>query len=226
MCGRFTLHANPNVLATLFGLSEEPTVVSRYNIAPTQPVAVVRLRPQDHEREWALVRWGLVPSWSKEPSIGSRMINARSETVSEKPSFRAAFKRRRCLIPSDGFFEWQRIDKAKQPYFIHLADGGPFAFAGLWEQWAGADGSEMETCTILTCEPNELVASLHNRMPVIVAPEDYEEWLGPGPEQNSKELSLLRHLLRPYPADKMAAYPVSTYVNSPAHEGAECVQPL
>ncbi len=143
MCGRFMLRAPADQLAMLFGLSSEPVLVPRYNIAPTQPVGLVRMDKATQEREWALAIWGLIPSWAKDPSIGARMINARSETAAEKPSFRAAYKRRRCLIPTDGFYEWQKLGSRKQPFYISMADGDPFAFAGLWEHWIGPDGSEL-----------------------------------------------------------------------------------
>lgn len=226
MCGRFTLTATPEQLAQLFALPAEPNLAPRYNIAPTQPVAIVRMEPKTKQREWALVQWGLVPSWSKDPSIGARMINARAETAPEKPSFRAAFKRRRCLVPASGFYEWKKLDKRKQPYYITMDNGQPFGFAGLWEFWQGADGSALETCTILTTEPNELMAELHNRMPVIVAPEDYAMWLGSGEEETPRELDQLQHLLRAYPAGAMQAVPISTYVNSPHNEGPTCIEPL
>lgn len=200
-------------------------MVPRYNIAPTQPIGIVRFNAQAGTPEWALTAWGLVPSWSKDPTIGSRMINARAETAAEKPSFRAAFRRRRCLIPVDGFYEWQKQGSRKQPYFINMEDDAPFAFAGLWEYWEGADGSALETSTILTTEPNALMATLHNRMPVILEPDDYALWLGT-PEDDRKGLSLLQHLLRPYPPDRMRAVPVSTYVNTPRNEGPDCIIPV
>ena len=225
MCGRFTLNATPEQLAQLFGLPEQPIVEARYNIAPTQPVAVVRINPQDKAREWALVQWGLVPAWSKDPGIGAQLINARAETVAEKPSFRAAFKRRRCLVPASGFYEWQKLEKGKQPYYIGLQSGDPFAIAGLWESWNSADGSNLQSCTLLTTEANELMEPLHNRMPVIVAPEDYAMWLGSGVDDPPQALDQLRHLLRPYPASEMQAYPVSTYVNNTRNEGAQCIAP-
>lgn len=226
MCGRFTLTAPPDQIASLFDLPQEPVVVPRYNIAPTQPVAVVRMNPQKAEREWALTYWGLIPSWSKDPSIGARMINARSETVTEKPAFRAAFKRRRCLVPANGFYEWQKQGKGKQPFYITTPDGAPFAIAGLWEYWEGADGSALESCTLLTTSANTLMAPLHDRMPVIVAPEDYAQWLGTGRDENPQALDQLQHLLRPYAEDGLVAYPVSTYVNNTRNEGADCVQAL
>lgn len=226
MCGRFTLTATPDQLAQQFGLPTEPIVAARYNIAPTQPVAVVRLNPQSKSREWELVQWGLVPSWAKDPSIGNQLINARSETVSEKPSFRTAFKRRRCLVPATGFYEWQRQEKRKQPYYMTLAGGAPFAIAGLWEHWEGGDGSVLETCTLLTTEANELMEPLHNRMPVILHPEDYAAWVGTGVDDTPQTLDQLRHLFRPYPADAMSAYPVSTYVNNARNEGSQCIAAL
>lgn len=221
MCGRFSLSASPAELATLFDLDNFPELPARFNIAPTQPVAVVRQAHDSTRREVTLMRWGLIPSWAKDISIGSRMINARAETVAEKPSFRAAFKRRRCLIPASGFFEWQKRADRKQPYFIGMEEQGPFALAGLWEYWEGADGSALETTTILTTTPNDLVKPLHNRMPVILHPQDFSDWLNP-----STRADFLMHLLRPYPAADMIAYPVSTLVNSPANDRPECVEPL
>lgn len=223
MCGRFTLHASPEEVAVWFGLSEPPPLAPRYNIAPTQPVGIVRRAP-DGGREWSLVLWGLIPSWAKDPLIGARMINARSETAAEKPSFRAAMRRRRCLVPANGFYEWMRAGKLKQPYFIHIKDGGVMAMAGLWESWTGPDGSRIDSCTILTTEANELIAPLHDRMPVILAPEDFDDWLGEGADASVQDLDRLRHLMRPYPAEQMATYAVSRHVNNPRHEGAECIE--
>ncbi len=227
MCGRFALMTPTEQLAMQFSLPETavsalPPAVPRYNIAPTQPIAAIRL-DQAGERDLTFFRWGLIPSWAKDIKIGSRMINARSETVAEKPSFRAAFKRRRCLIPADGFYEWQKRNGGKQPMFIHPAEGEerPFALAGLWELWRDADGGTLQSCTILTTSPNELMAPIHNRMPVIIEPEDYDLWLDPEP---NPEQGL--HLLRPYPAEKMAAYPVSTLVNNPRNDVSNCVQPI
>lgn len=227
MCGRFALMTPTEQLAILFAVDQTtvsalPPSVPRYNIAPTQPVAAIRLG-ENGQRELTFFRWGLIPSWAKDINIGARMINARSETVAEKPSFRAAFKRRRCLIPADGFYEWQKLNGGKQPMFIHPAEGEkrPFALAGLWEVWRDPDGSALQSCTILTTKPNELIAPIHNRMPVIIEEEDYDLWLHPEP---NPELGL--HLLRPYPAEKMTAYPVSTLVNNPRNETPECIQPI
>ncbi len=225
MCGRFTLFASPEEVAEQFGLETPPVLAPRYNIAPTQPVGFVR-RGADGARVWELGHWGLIPSWSKDPSIGARMINARSETAAEKPSFRAAMRRRRCLIPTTGFYEWKRINGAKQPYYIHLAGGGLFAFAGLWEYWAGEDGSELVSCTILTTEANEMMAGLHNRMPSIILPDDYDDWLGDGRDADAREVDRLKHLLRPAANDLLEAEAVSRYVNSPSNEGEACILPL
>jgi putative SOS response-associated peptidase YedK len=224
MCGRFLLYASPEQLAEIFGLGELPIVAPRYNVAPTQPVGIVRVDAATQQRIWTHVIWGLIPSWSKDPSIAARMINARAETVGEKPSFRAAFKRRRCLIPASGFYEWKQSTKGKQPYAITPSDGEVFAFAGLWETWSSPDGGELESCTILTTDPNDLMAEIHNRMPVIIAPDDYREWLSTGVDDTPAKLSKLAHLFRPFPANLMQAKPVNTYVNNPRNEGPECLE--
>jgi len=226
MCGRFVLISSMEALAQQFALSPlmataSPPLYPRYNIAPTQPVVAIRQVDSSGERELTHFRWGLIPSWSKDSKIGSRLINARSETVTDKPSFRAAFKRRRCLIPANGFYEWQRTGDKKQPIYIHSENDDPFALAGLWEIWQSADGDMLESCTILTTEPNELMRPIHNRMPVIIEAPDYDLWLDPGPDPQ-----IALHLLRPYPAHKMAAYPVSTLVNSPKNDAPQCIVPL
>ncbi|MGD8463717.1 MAG: SOS response-associated peptidase [Anaerolineae bacterium] len=221
MCGRFTLSDPDAELAVQFNLPEIPDLKPRYNIAPTQPVATVRAAAGGPAREMVLLHWGLIPFWAKDPGIGSRMINARSETVAEKPAFRAAFRRRRCLVVADGFYEWQKQNGNKQPYYIHLRDGQPFAFAGLWEHWEGEAGV-IESCTLLTTEPNELVRPVHNRMPVIVKPDDYELWLDPEMQQPER----LQPLLGPYPSAEMDAYPVSRRVNRPQNDDPQCIEPL
>ncbi len=226
MCGRFVLRASPEQLKQLFDLEDEPYVEARYNIAPTQPVAIVRIAPEARTREWAHVLWGLIPSWSKDPTIGQRLINARSETVAEKPSFRSAFKRRRCLVPASGFYEWKKGATGKTPHFITTADEGPFAIAGLWETWHGPDGGEVATCTLLTTEANELMRDLHDRMPVIIAPDEYDMWLGTGHDDPPEVLANLRHLLRPYPSEAMQMWPVSTRVNNVRNESEACIEPL
>lgn len=224
MCGRFTLRASPGVIAEQFGLFEAPDFAARYNIAPSQPVPVVRLRPADPEgrRELVLLRWGLVPSWADDPSIGNRLINARAESAARKPAFRKAFVRRRCLVVADGFYEWQGVGRSKRPYLIRMRDERPFAFAGLWESWDGADHSHIESCTILTTEANALVRPLHDRMPVVIAPEDYARWLDASDEAAERAGALLR----PFAAEPMVAIPVSTRVNNPAHEDPGCIAPL
>jgi putative SOS response-associated peptidase YedK len=223
MCGRFTLTVDPADLQLLLNLGELPSELSpRYNIAPTQPVAVVA---DPASRRVEMFRWGLIPSWAKDPSIGSRMINARGETLDEKPAFRAAFKRRRCAVLADGFFEWQKIEEGqrtlKRPYHIRLASGKPFAFAGLWEMWKSSEGEDVRTCTIVTGEPNSLMQPIHDRMPVILDAESMWEWLDPDATPVG-----LRALLEPYPADQMEAYVVSTLVNKPENDVPECIAPM
>ncbi len=219
MCGRYTLATPVGALAEMFGvMGPLPEVAPSYNIAPTQEVAAVLA--DDGARRLEMLRWGLIPSWADDPGIGSRMINARSETVPEKPSFRRAFKERRCLIPADGFYEWQKTNNGKQPFYVRMKDQNPFTFAGLWESWRD-DGSEVRSCTILTTEANELVGEIHPRMPVILAPEDYDLWLDP----DVREADPLLPLLAPYPADSMEAYPVSSFVNSPSNDEPSCIRP-
>lgn len=223
MCGRFTLTVDPADLQEAFywvnfsNLNFGP----RYNIAPTQPVAVVA---NTGENKLDFFTWGLVPFWAKDPSIASRMINARAETLAEKSSFKNALKHRRCLILADGFYEWRQVpgEKTKIPTYIHLQDGKPFAFAGLWEDWHSSDGSQILSTTIITTEPNELVKPIHNRMPVILPEHAYEQWLTPG-EADPQELS---PLLRPFDADKMETYAVSRLVNSPQNDSPSCIQPI
>ncbi len=211
------------MVAEQFAVFEVPPFTARFNIAPTQPVAVVRLDPQSDEprRELVWLRWGLIPSWAKDPAIGNRMINARAETAAEKPAFRAAFRRRRCLVAADGFYEWQRTGGKKQPYFIHLHDDRPFGFAGLWESWEGPDHSHIESCTLLTTGPNELLRPIHDRMPVILGPESYAPWLDPAVQQPEQLLPLLQ----PYPSEAMTADAVGTFVNSPRNDGPQCIEP-
>ena len=222
MCGRFTLRSPASVAAEHFAVFEMPPFVPRFNVAPSQPVAVVRQTSEQPGRELVWLRWGLVPGWAKDPAVGNRMINARSETVAGKPAFRAAMRRRRCLVAADGFYEWQRTGKRKQPYFIHMRDDRPFAFASLWESWEGPDHSYLESCTILTTEPNDLMRPIHDRMPVILAPDDYAQWL----DTKLQDPEPLLPLLKPYPDDEMAAHPISTLVNSPRNDTAKCIEPL
>ncbi len=220
MCGRFTLATDGAQLAAQFALPEPPQLGPRYNIAPTQSVAVVRSAAVG--RELVLMRWGLVPMWAKDPSIGSRMINARAETAAEKPAFRTALRQRRCLLPADGFYEWQATPDGKQPFYFHMADAAPFALAGLWERWKSPAGAPLESCTILTTEANDLLCPFHDRMPVIVAPADYARWLDPA----LRDPEAVHDLLAPYDADSMAAHPVSRDVNRVANDGPQLVAPL
>ena len=220
MCGRFAQRTPAKTLAREFQVNEIPDIEPRYNIAPTQDI--LSIRQTDEGREEAMLKWGLVPSWAKDVSIGAKLINARSETVTEKPSFREAFKKRRCIIPADGFYEWQRTGGRKQPYFFLMRDEHPFGFAGLWEKWRDADGQTLETCTILTTEANEVLRPVHDRMPVILHSNDYAIWLDGDPQK----LDLIKELLRPYPGEEMIGYSVSALINSPYNQGAELIAPL
>ena len=222
MCGRFTLTESGQVLMEELGLISIPEDFRpRYNVAPGQ--LILAARDGDEGRKGAMLKWGLVPSWAKDPAIGNKMINARSESVGERPSFRRAFDRRRCIIPADGFYEWRKEGKRKIPVRFRLRDGRPFAFAGLWEAWRPqqGDGETLYTCTILTTAANELVRPVHDRMPVILSQELLDLWLDrdvPGEGVAS--------LLRPYPAEEMEAYEVSTRVNSVANDDPECIRPV
>lgn len=211
------------MIAEQFSLFEVAPFTARFNIAPTQPVPVIRMRPTDAaERELAWLRWGLVPSWAKDPSIGNRLINARAETVAEKPAFRTAIRRRRCLIAADGFYEWQCSGRTKQAYFIRMRDDRPFALAGIWDTWEGPDHSGLETCTILTGEPNALMRPIHDRMPVILSPDSYSPWL----DTSIQDPGRLSQFLVAYAAEPMEAYRVGALVNSPAHDTPQCIEPL
>jgi putative SOS response-associated peptidase YedK len=224
MCGRFTLHQSEQSLAQTFDLPGVPCLSPRYNIAPTQTVLAIRhplaADTEDGDRTWVHFTWGLVPSWAQDSKIGARLINARAETLAEKPSFRAAFKRRRCLIVADGFYEWHRLPDRKQPYYFHMADHQPFAFAGLWEHWENGNGDVLESCTIITTEANAALRSIHDRMPVILAPTAYDLWLSP-----AASTSQVQDVLRPYPATAMASYPVHTRVNNARYDHPDCLQP-
>jgi putative SOS response-associated peptidase YedK len=220
MCGRFTLTVDPEVLVERFHLSvTDAPVEPRYNIAPTQDVAVVLNETPDR---LSLLQWGLIPSWAKDPAMGAQMINARGETLAEKPAFRTAFKKRRCLVLADGFYEWRKEadGKSKTPMYVKLKTGEPFAMAGLWEVWKSPEGQTRRTCTIVTTEPNELLQTIHNRMPVILPPDTEGDWL-----DNSLELIALMSMLKPYAADLMQMYPVSRRVNTPANDEPALVQP-
>jgi len=213
MCGRFTLDKPPKTISSHFGFSLPFNLEPRYNIAPSQKILAIKT-----DNKPAMLRWGLIPPWAKEKSIGCKMINARSETVTEKPSVRSAYKSRRCLIPATGFFEWKKKEKSKQPYFIHRGDGDIFCFAGLWEAWTDkTSGEVIESCTIITTEANELMKPLHHRMPVIIQPDDYNHWTSCHSGSDKMET---------YEWQGFDVYPVSTYVNSPKNEGSQCITEL
>jgi putative SOS response-associated peptidase YedK len=218
MCGRFTFDIPPEQLAVIYGLREVPEVRPSFNIAPTRQVAVVR-QVSDHNT-LEMMKWGLVPHWAKDPSIGSKMINARSETVAEKPSFRHAIKYRRCIVPASGYFDWKHDGKIKTPYYFRMKDGSPLGFAGLWEEWKAPDGTLLDTFSILTTAANKLIAPIHERMPVILAPDEYPTWLNKhltDPEQ-------LKPFYQPFPADLLEAYPVSDLVNTPLNNSPENIK--
>ncbi len=223
MCGRYSLTSPTEAVRRLFDFPELPNLAVRVNIAPSQDVAAVRLGEGGaSERHFAWLRWGLIPSWAKESGIGNRMINARAETIAEKPAFRAAFRRRRCLIPADGFDEWKTERGRKQPYRIALEGGAPFAFAGLWERWEGSgEAGVVESCTIVTTEANARLKAIHHRMPVILAPEAYVAWLDPATPGAEAQA-----LLRPAPSEWFTAYLVSPMINSPANDDPALIEPL
>ncbi len=222
MCGHYSLTATPEAMRRLFHFAGPlPNLPPRYNVAPMQQVPIVRALPGDrHDRELAMVRWGLIPFWAKDATIGYKLINARAETIARKPFFREAFKRgRRCLIPADGFYERRKTGTAEQAWRITLADGRPFAFAGLWERWEKApDAEPVESCAIITTAANGMVATFDDRMPVILLPDGYPTWLG---EDAARDVA---ELLRPYPSEEMRAYRVSAAVNSAKNDGPECVE--
>jgi len=219
MCGRYTLKTPVEKLAEEFGFDDSSVELPpNYNVAPTQGVAAVL--EEDGRRRLEVLRWGLIPPWADDPQIGSRMINARAETAPEKPSFRRAFRERRCLILADGFYEWKRMNGGKQPYYIHMKEGRPFALAGLWESWKDDGGPEIRSCTILTTKPNALAGEIHDRMPVILPTGSYDVWLDAEADRDE-----LYGLLAPYPEDEMEAYPVSRFVNSPSNNDPRCIEP-
>lgn len=214
MCGRYTLITDIKKIAESFGVEPTLNAAPRYNIAPTQDVVAIL---QNGSAHLSLLRWGLIPAWAKDESIGSRMINARAETLAEKPSFKSLLRRRRCLVVADGFYEWRSEGKSKTPMYITLQDDQPFAFAGLWDLWQSPAGEQIQSCTIITTEPNELMATIHNRMPAILRPGAHEDWLNP----QLRDEHVLTHWLKPYPAELMKARPVSKLVNNPKNDTAE-----
>jgi putative SOS response-associated peptidase YedK len=224
MCGRYRLTAKERWLSEIFNLDpEDVDWAARWNVAPTQEVATIRQDRKEPKRKFVLMRWGLIPNWAKDASSSAKAINAMSETVAEKPLFREAIRIRRCLIPADGFYEWKQIGpKRKQPYNIGMADDSLFAFAGLWDRWKGPAGKVIESCTILTTEANALLKDIHDRMPVIVRPDDYDLWLDPGVTDPKQ----LVELVKPFDARLMKKYPISTAVNRVENEGPECAEEI
>ena len=221
MCGRFILKTPFSELVRLYNLTNSVNLAPRYNVAPTQDVAVVR--PGENGRSLAMIRWGLVPWWAKDLKIGASMINAKAETIEQKPAFRDAFHARRCILPADGFYEWKKLHaKRRQPYAIVPRDGGLFSFAGLWERWRNRESGEtVQSCTIVTTVPNELCAPIHNRMPAILPPDAWERWLGEARASNEELLALLG----PYPADAMRAFAIGPRVGNVNNEGPELIEP-
>jgi putative SOS response-associated peptidase YedK len=223
MCGRYTLSSPLEIVAELFEIATPLLPFQpRYNLAPTQEAPVALIREPGAPRTLESLRWGLIPYWAKEASIGNRMINARAESVADKPAYRYSFKKKRCLIPTDGFYEWKKEGKAKQPYFIRRRDHRPFAFAGLWSSWRNPEGSLVETFTILTTESNPDIRGLHDRMPVVVGRDDFGLWLDPKVDNAER----LKPLLKPAPEGDFELLRVSKAVNSPAHDAADCVEAL
>jgi putative SOS response-associated peptidase YedK len=221
MCGRFALKAPPRSIQEHFHLLEISDLSPRYNVAPSQSVAVIRHFPQHPFPRLDMLRWGLIPGWASDMKIGYRMINARGETLAQKPSFRTAYKKRRCLVAADGFYEWSHAGGQKQPFYVHLKSGDVFGFAGLWESWNNPEGGILESCTIITSAANALIGKIHDRMPVILSPEHYEAWL-----HYTTPAQTLQQLLVPYPADKMETYRVGSEVNNPKNDTPGCIKPL
>ena len=223
MCGRYRLSRRKQLVEEYFDCgSEEPDWMPRYNIAPTQPIPVIRQHPKEPIRQLSLMRWGLIPSWAKDSSAAASMINARAETAATKPAFRDALKSRRCLIPADGFYEWMRTGKTKQPYCFEVNEGKLLALAGLWEGWKDPSGQWVKSCSILTTTPNAVTSAVHDRMPVILDPDAYDLWLDPG----MQNVAAISELLKPYDARSMRCYPVSTRVNSVSNDDLECSRPV
>lgn len=220
MCGRFSLGGSAATLASHFNVQESVARIPRYNIAPTQEVLTV-VQPRGSARQTRRMRWGLIPAWAKDPAIGNQLINARAETVAVKPAFRVPLRERRCLILTDGFYEWTSQGRPKQPWFIRMQDGCPFAFAGLWDRWVDPVGRGIESCTIITTSPNDLIRQFHHRMPVILPPAEYDLWL----EVERYDVNRILPLLKPYPSETMTAYPVSLLVNSPSNDSTACQSP-
>jgi putative SOS response-associated peptidase YedK len=222
MCGRFALYTDPMALAKQFQTANTVDLQPSYNVAPSQTIPVIR--SENNQRQFALAKWGLIPSWAKDIKIGYNTINARAETVAEKPAFRSAFKYRRCLIPADGYYEWQELagSKTKQPWYICLKRKQPMALAGLWEHWQGADGSKIESCTVIVTSGNELMINIHDRMPVILREEHWDTWL----DTANTDKQSMQNLLTQYPHEEMTAWRVGAEVNSPKNNNQNCIKPL
>jgi len=220
MCGRFTLKTSRARIQEMFRLQRLGEWEPRYNIAPSQPVLAVRHDSGTGELEGLLLKWGLVPFWAKEPGIGNSLANARADTVAIKPAFRSAFKKRRCLVIADGFYEWKKVN-GKTPYYFQLRGQGPFAFAGLWERWEKGE-EPIESCTLITTEANSVVGQVHDRMPVILDPGSFDKWLDP----NEQRAEVLQALLSPLPDDSLMTFPVSKLVNNPRNESPHCIDPI
>jgi putative SOS response-associated peptidase YedK len=223
MCGRYRVSRRKQIIAEHFETADwQDDWNPRFNIAPTQSVPVVRQHPKEPRRDLSLMRWGLIPSWAKDTSGAARMINARSETAHTLPAFREAMKLRRCLVPADGFYEWQRRGSAKQPFCFEVGEGGLFAFAGLWERWRDPSGQWLKSCAILTTTPNAVTSAIHDRMPVILDPDSYDLWLDPG----MQNVTAISDLLKPFDARLMRCYPVSTRINHVVNDDEECSAPV
>jgi putative SOS response-associated peptidase YedK len=222
MCGRYRLSRRKHLVEEYFESGGEEDWTPRFNIAPTQAVPIIRQHPKEPVRELSLVRWGLIPSWAKDASGAAMMINARSETAAIKPAFRDALKSRRCLVPADGFYEWQGTAKTKQPFCFEVNEGSLFAFAGLWDGWKDLSGNWIKTCSILTTTPNTVTSPVHDRMPVILDPDTYDLWLDPG----MQDVRVVSDMLKPFDARLMRSYPVSTRVNHVANDDAQCSTPV
>jgi putative SOS response-associated peptidase YedK len=223
MCGRYRLSRRKQIIEEHFdSVSGEEDWSPRYNVAPTQPVPIIRQHPKEPRRELSLVRWGLIPSWAKDASGAAGMINARSETAAIRPAFRDPLKARRCIIPADGFYEWARTGKTKQPFCFEVNEGDLFAFAGLWERWKDPSGNWIRTCAILTTTPNAVTSAVHDRMPVILDPDAYDLWLDPG----FTDVAAVSEMLKPYDARLMRSYPVSTRINQAVNDDADCAKPV
>ena len=217
MCGRYAVTSAPEAIRALFGYAEQPNFPPRYNIAPTQPIGIVRL--VEGKRQFALVRWGLLPSWVKDPRSFSLLVNARGESLADKPAFKAAMKYRRCLVPADGFYEWKATGTRKQPYYVHAKSSQPLAFAGLWETWTGPNGEEMETAAIVTTRANRALADIHDRMPVVVSPDAFNLWL----DCTNVDAETAASLVAPAPENLLEAYEVSTAVNRTANDNPDLI---